>query len=138
MKVLILFSILFLLSCKVFSQTEGTKLDTTYLYFPFTILFDYGHYEITQAEKDNLNYILDKYYYPYKDSIQFKFNLTALECEDEIKLDNKISIKRLFSVYEYLTQKKSIKKDMIILTFGAPNPKICENKDRQGVLIQYW
>jgi len=125
-------------SCTMFSQTQEKELDTTYLYFPFDVLFDYGKIELSIEEKQNLDYILEKYYYPFKDELSSDILLVALECPNETSGNNDILMRRLGSLFEYLVNEKEINRNNILMQIGgSPNPKICEDKAKQKVIIQY-
>lgn len=134
----VLISVLVFTSCKTYSQNGSKDLDTAYLYFPFKVLFNYESFELENLEKQNIDYILEKYYYPNVSVPPSNICLLALVCKEEVLKNEKIVMERLFQVYNYLVNEKKIPSNKIKMQIGGtPNPKICENKDKQGVIIQY-
>lgn len=128
---------MFLLNTPFFGQNKKLPFDTTFLYFPHTILFDYNSFKLVKLEEQKLNFIFNKYYFP--DYLEGKSSicLTVLECPDEISENKNLSMLRLWTIYQFLTKNGVNKYNIFMQIGGPPNPQICSDKAKQGVIIQY-
>jgi hypothetical protein len=135
-KSFLLFLLIFALSsCKNLAVCQNKEIDTSYLYFPFKILFSDNSFELSVDEKKNLDYILDKYYFPYKNDLKSDISLTVYECDKELISNPFLAFQRLQSIYNYLVFDKGIDKAIIIMFNGGVSVK--PNCDGKGVVIQY-